>query len=137
MSWEKVCLTTATIMFAASAVIDVSATTALSIVTSAMSKGQQGAAYAEAISAKGGTSPYKWSLTSGTLPAAVALNATTGVLTGTPSQSGAFTFTVNVFDTSTSPRKAQKALTLQLAPPPLPVLNNILPDKNRVTACKL
>jgi len=35
--------------------------------------------------------PTSWALSSGSLPAGVTLNATTGVLTGTPSNSGSFT----------------------------------------------
>lgn len=38
------------------------------------------------LTATGGTAPYNWSLTSGTLPAELALNAATGAITGTPTQ---------------------------------------------------
>ena len=71
--------------------------TALSITTSALLAGRVGVEYAQTLAAAGGTSPYTFSLTTGTLPAGLAL-ATTGALSGTPTTSGigtaALTFTV-------------------------------------------
>ena len=43
----------------------------------------------------GGTAPVSWSLTAGTLPGGMSLSAA-GVLAGTPTASGSFTFTVTV-----------------------------------------
>lgn len=60
--------------------------------------GSIGSAYKETLSAVGGTAPYTWAVTSGTLPAGLALNAATGVLSGTPTASGASRFTVKVTD---------------------------------------
>jgi hypothetical protein len=67
------------------------------ITTSGLPQGQQGESYSAAFTATGGTQPYSWSLTSGTLPAGVTLNAN-GDLSGTPTAVGNSTFTVKVTD---------------------------------------
>jgi hypothetical protein len=50
------------------------------------------------ITASGGTSPYIYSISSGALPAGVSLNTSTGLITGTPTISGNYNFTVSVTD---------------------------------------
>lgn len=57
-----------------------------------------GVAYSETISAQGGTSPYTFTLTSGTLPAGLSLNNTTGVISGTPTTAGTSTFSITATD---------------------------------------
>lgn len=46
----------------------------------------------------GGTSPYTFTISSGTLPPGLMLNETTGEITGTPTQSGSYPVTVMVTD---------------------------------------
>jgi hypothetical protein len=60
--------------------------------------GTSGTAYSETISAQGGTSPYTYAVTSGSLPTSTTLNSSTGVISGTPSATGTFTFTITVTD---------------------------------------
>jgi matrixin/putative Ig domain-containing protein len=48
--------------------------------------------------ATGGTPPYVWSITAGSVPAGLALNNSTGALSGTPSATGDFTVTIAVRD---------------------------------------
>lgn len=48
--------------------------------------------------ATGGTPPYIWSITAGSLPAGVTLNNSTGALSGVPSASGDFTAAITVRD---------------------------------------
>ncbi|TDU70794.1 putative Ig domain-containing protein [Prosthecobacter fusiformis] len=43
-----------------------------------------GAAYNQTLTASGGTASYAWAISSGTLPAGLSLNASTGAITGTP-----------------------------------------------------
>lgn len=62
--------------------------------------GQQGVAYSQALAAAGGTFAYTWSISGGALPAGLTLNATTGVISGTPTASGTASFTVTVTDSS-------------------------------------
>ena len=46
----------------------------------------------------GGSTPHSWSITAGALPAGVALNSSTGALSGKPSATGTFAFTVTLKD---------------------------------------
>jgi hypothetical protein len=57
-----------------------------------------GSAFNYQAGATGGIAPYSWSVTSGALPTGLNLNATTGVISGTPTQSGTFNVGVTVRD---------------------------------------
>jgi hypothetical protein len=75
---------------------------ALTISTSSLPTGQVGVAYNAVLAATGGTPPYMWTLTSGTFPAGLMLNAATGAITGTPTQAATSTaLTFQVADSST------------------------------------
>ena len=63
-----------------------------------MTTGTQGAIYSSGIVASGGSGTYTFTLASGALPTGVTLNAVTGVISGTPSVSGTFSYTVKVTD---------------------------------------
>jgi len=56
----------------------------VSISTKALPLGRTGRRYASRLAAVGGKKPYTWSLLAGTLPAGLALDLTTGRITGTP-----------------------------------------------------
>jgi hypothetical protein len=75
--------------------------------------GAAGTAYSQTLSAVGGTAPYTWTITAGSLPAGLSLNAATGAIAGTPTSSGPSNFTVQVTDNSSV--KASKAFTLNIA----------------------
>lgn len=75
-------------------------TAALAITTKSFPNAVLGSPYAQPIQATGGTAPYLWSLSSGTLPPGLTLN-TDGSITGTPTTSGSSTFTVHVIDSTT------------------------------------
>jgi hypothetical protein len=60
--------------------------------------GTPSVAYSETITAQGGTSPYAFAVTSGALPTGTTLNPTSGVISGTPSATGTFNFTITVTD---------------------------------------
>jgi len=70
----------------------------LNITTTSLPNGTVGTLYSQTLQASGGTSPYLWSITSGSLPAGLSLNASTGVLSGTPTTQGTSNFTVQVQD---------------------------------------
>ncbi|WP_425612716.1 putative Ig domain-containing protein [Xanthomonas vesicatoria] len=72
-----------------------------------------GTAYTQNLSASGGTAPYTFALSAGALPAGVTLSAS-GVLTGTPTASGSFNFTVSATD-SGAPTTGSRAYTLVVA----------------------
>ena len=72
---------------------------ALSMVTTSLPSVVTGIAYAQQLSASGGTAPYAWSLAAGSVPAGLTL-AADGTLSGTPSAAGSSNFTVRVTDTA-------------------------------------
>jgi predicted extracellular nuclease len=76
-----------------------------------------GQPYAVTISVSGGTPPYMFSILSGTLPAGISLNAATGVLSGTTTQSGTFNFTIQVTDgaNGTATKSFSLIITLPLS----------------------
>lgn len=59
-------------------------------------------AYTYAYTATGGTAPYAFDLTAGSLPPGITLNATNGTISGTPTTAGAYTWTVRVTDAADS-----------------------------------
>ena len=83
-------------------------------------------AYSASLSASGGTAPYSWSMISGTFPASLALNASSGAISGTPTQAGSFLFSVQVKDSAA--RTAYASFTASIAPPLSPVVSGISPS---------
>ncbi|MEP7292307.1 MAG: Ig domain-containing protein, partial [Chloroflexota bacterium] len=59
--------------------------------------GEVGVGYSQTISATGGTAPYAFAVTAGALPDGLTL-ASDGELTGTPTASGTFSFTITATD---------------------------------------
>ncbi len=55
-------------------------------------------AYSQTFAASGGTAPYTYAITSGALPPGLSLNGKSGVLNGTPTGFGKFTFTAMATD---------------------------------------
>ncbi len=70
----------------------------LVITKMSLTAGFVGASYSEALTASGGMSPYTWSILSGSLPAGLTLNSSTGAISGTPTTTGTSTFTVQAQD---------------------------------------
>ncbi len=70
----------------------------LQVVTTSLPAGTAGTFYSATLTATGGTTPYTWSISSGSLPSGLSLNASTGSITGTPTVGGTSNFTVQVTD---------------------------------------
>src|SRR5208282_5080951 len=66
----------------------------LSIISGLIPSAKQQTPYSATLSASGGTAPYTWSLTSGSLPAGLTLSGTAGLISGMPSQTGTSSFTI-------------------------------------------
>jgi len=82
--------------------------------TSPLPAGTSGAAYSTTIVATGGTAPFSWSITGGSLPAGLSLAAATGVISGTPTGTGIANFTVTLTDAATA--TAAQAFSLTINP---------------------
>ncbi len=83
-----------------------------------VSSGVQGSSYGTTLEATGGTAPYTWSVTSGSLPEGVGVDSY-GDISGTPETSGTFTFTVTATDAALPmPDAVSRQVTLVIAPPP-------------------
>jgi uncharacterized delta-60 repeat protein len=70
----------------------------LSITTKSLKAGRIGKNYRVSLKASGGKAPYGWSLVSGSLPAGVSLDGFTGKISGVPTKTGSFNFTVRLTD---------------------------------------
>jgi hypothetical protein len=90
-----------------------------------------GAAYSQTLTASGGTAPYAFNVSAGALPAGLALS-TAGVLSGTPTASGTFNFTVRAVDSATRP--GTRPYTLVVAVPTLSITPATLPGGAAGTA---
>ena len=99
------------------------------ISTATLTPATKGAPFNQQLSATGGKPPYTWTVTSGALPGGLALAAATGIISGTPSAAGSFTFIVTATDSES--RIASKAFSLNVtAQPPsvsaIPALETIM-----------
>jgi len=81
-----------------SAALTVTPTSSVSITTTSLPGADTGTSYSAALSAIGGTSPYAWSVSSGTLPSGISLDSSTGIFSGTPAAKGSYSFTAKVID---------------------------------------
>ena len=72
-----------------------------------------------------GSPPFRWSLISGALPGGLSLNASTGLLSGTPTTAGVSQFTIQVADSTQA--AASSAFTITIAPQ-LVITTQTLPD---------
>jgi hypothetical protein len=88
----------------------------LSVVTSSMPNGAIKSTYSDTLTATGGTAPYSWSVTAGALPAGLSLNASTGVVSGTPTTAGTSNVTFSVHDSSAPVETASDAFSLTISP---------------------
>ena len=84
-------------------------------VTSPLPAGVGGVAYTQSLAALGGTSPYTWATTSGTLPAGLTLSSA-GILSGTPTGWGTYNFAVKVTDHAGVSASASLQLTINPGP---------------------
>lgn len=85
---------------------------ALQITSTALPNGTNNTKYSAALSATGGVTPYTWNLVSGALPTGLSLNTQSGLISGTPTQAGAFDLSFKVTDSSPTPQTATVSLSL-------------------------
>jgi hypothetical protein len=86
---------------------------ALTITTTSLAAGIVGAPYSQSLAAAGGTPPYSWAITSGSLPSGVSLSG--AQIAGTPTAAGAFAFSVRVTDSANATADAALSITIGAA----------------------
>jgi len=91
----------------------------LVVTTPALPAAVYGGAYNVNLAASGGIPPLVWSLVSGSLPSGVVLSSS-GLMSGTPTTVGTFSFTVRVHDSSSAPQVADRALSISVGYEGLP-----------------
>ncbi len=96
----------------------VSSVASLGVGTSSLPSGADGSAYNARLSSTGGAGTGTWSLSSGSLPAGLSLNASTGVISGVPRAIGRSNFTVSVSDPGPPVQHASASLSIAVGPAP-------------------
>lgn len=91
-------------------------TAQLTIRTSSLARGFVSQAYHVQLEAQDGTTPYKWLVTSGSLPKGLSLSED-GVLDGIPAESGRFQFVVTATDSAKPAEQRNQELVLQVLAP--------------------
>lgn len=88
----------------------------IALTPNALGQGVRGSAYSMTLSASGGTAPYSYAVTAGSMPTGFTLN-TAGVLSGTPTVDGSFNLTITATDAYGSTGSHAYTLTINAAPP--------------------
>ncbi|MBB1616513.1 IPT/TIG domain/outer membrane autotransporter barrel domain-containing protein [Pseudomonas sp. UMC65] len=82
-----------------------------------LSNGTAGTPYSSTLSATGGTVPYSYSITSGSLPTGLSLNTGTGAISGIPSAAGTFNLTITATDTNGATGSQAYSITINIQAP--------------------
>jgi len=93
-----------------------------------------GVAYTTSLAATGGITPYSWSITQGALPTGLAINSTTGAISGTPASGGTASFTVTLTDSGSPALTASTAFTITTLYLPLSITTTSVPPGVEGTA---
>jgi len=87
---------------------------AITVNPATLPDGVQGTLYDQTVSGSGGTAPYTFAVSSGSLPTGLTLNPTTGQITGTPTVVGAFNFDITATDANNCSGVASYTINIAL-----------------------
>ncbi len=88
----------------------------LAILSSSLPDAVAGTPYSGQVVLFGGMAPYSITVTNGSLPAGLSIDST-GLITGTPSATGNFTFTIHVTDSAAQPSITTQVLGIRIGNP--------------------
>jgi hypothetical protein len=85
---------------------------AITVNPATLPNGTVGVSYSQTITATGGTAPYSFAVTSGSLPAGLTLNASTGVISGVVTAATTASFTITATDASANACTGNRAYSI-------------------------
>ncbi len=88
---------------------------------------QVGQTYSQTNVASGGANPLTYSVSAGALPPGTNLNTSTGLVSGTPTTTGAFNYTIQVIDSTAAPQAVTQVVSSLIAAPTVTVTTTSLP----------
>jgi hypothetical protein len=93
-------------------------------------KAKVGVPYSTRVAPPSGAKPYTWTLESGTLPPGLRLNASSGIISGTPTAEGVHRPVVEVSNSATpTPQKVTRSLLIRVAPRRIAIAPTTLPAR--------
>ena len=87
----------------------------LSITTTSLANATVGQTYSATLAGTGGKTPYQWAVWSGSLPAGLTLNRSTGVISGTPTTAGTVNLTILLREDPATTKSSTKQLSIVVA----------------------
>jgi|GEM_PF-1708712 len=97
----------------------------LVISTTSLASGTVGSAYSQSLAASSGVTPYAWSIVTGSLPAGLTLDATTGLISGSPTTAGSSNFGVQVRDNAGTTTSRSLSVTIAAAANVAPTITTL------------